>query len=158
MIKYRLINCDFLNHSAFMDNLSNKAKLLYYVFLSNSDDKGFVANGSSLANQLDNCTKTFENALFTYKFVDALHELVERGYVYEFIDRHGNKIYLIRHFFKHNKNKDFLFTTFTTYLDLVDLVDGEYVLKNIEKDRKENPYKGKQSKASASYHAKGVEK
>lgn len=150
MIRYKLINCDFLNNSAFMDNLSNKAKLLYYEFIANSDDLGFVANGSSLANQLDSCSQNYENVLFAYKFTDAIHELVERGYVYDFTDRHNNHIYLIRHYFKHNKNKDFLFTTFTSYYDRVELVNGEYILKNHKREQEKKPFKEKENKENES--------
>ena len=45
MIKQRLINCDFLNVGGFLDNISNKAKLLYFMFIVNADDMGFVGNG-----------------------------------------------------------------------------------------------------------------
>lgn len=136
MIKQRLINCDFLNVGGFTDNLSNKAKLLYFYFLTNADDKGFVGNGVSIANSLDQCEQNFENVLFTYKYIDSLNELVERGYVYEFIDRHKNRVFLIRHWFFHNKPQKFFNTNYVSLMSKVDLIDNEYVLKT---NKERNP-------------------
>ena len=132
MIKQRLINCDFLNVGGFTDNLSNKAKLLYFYFLTNADDKGFVGNGVSIANSLDNCEQNFENVLFTYRYVDALNELVERSLVYEFIDKYKNRVFLIRHWFFHNKQQKFFATNYVSFLSRVELVNNEYVLKTIK--------------------------
>lgn len=134
MPRQRLINCDFFGVSGFTKNLSNKAKLLYFFFLVNADDKGFVGNGLDLAENLDQCEEDFENVLFQYKYVDALKELVEKRLAYEFSDKVGNKTYLIRHWFLHNKNQKFLTTNFISYLTKVELVNNEYYLKG-EKEK-----------------------
>ena len=138
MPKQRLINCDFFNVSGFKRNLSNKAKLLYFMFLANADDKGFVGNGLDIAENLDQCEENFDNVLFTIKYVDALKELVDKGFIYEFTDKHNNKTYLIRHWFLHNKNQKFLTTNYVSYLAKVELIDGEYHLKGEKKPTKEN--------------------
>ena len=142
MPKQRLINCDFFGATGFTKNLSNKAKLLYFFFLSNADDKGFVGNGLDLAENLDQCEQDFENVLFQYKYVDALKELVDKRLTYEFSDKVGNKTYLIRHWFLHNKNQKFLTTNFISYLAKVELVNNEYYLK----EEKEKPLKEKENK------------
>ena len=149
-IKKRLINCDYFNTSGFT-NISNKAKLLYFYFLTNADDKGFVGNGKDIAEMLDNCEEQQENVLFRYKHVDALQELVDKRLVYAFTDKCGNATFLIRHWFMHNKNQGFLTTNFISYLAKVELVDGEYQLKTIkgenqlkEKEIKENESKQNQ--------------
>ena len=142
MPRQRLINCDFFGVSGFTKNLSNKAKLLYFLFLVNADDKGFVGNGLDLAENLDQCEEKFENVLFQYKYVDSLKELVEKGFAYEFSDKHKNKTYLIRHWFLHNKNQKFLTTNYISYLSKVELVENEYCLKT----EKEKPLKEKENK------------
>ena len=138
MPRQRLINCDFFGVSGFTKNLSNKAKLLYFFFLANADDKGFVGNGLDLAENLDQCEQDFENVLFQYKYVDALKELVDKRLVYAFEDKCHNKTYLIRHWFLHNKNQKFLTTNYVSYLAKVELIDGEYHLKGEKKPIKEN--------------------
>lgn len=143
MIKQRLINCDFLNASGFRTKLSNKAKLLYFCYITNADDRGFVGNVEELVESLDRCEENFENTLFTYKYVDAMKELVDRRLVFEFVDSVGNKTHLIRHWFYHNKYMPKLQTNFISYLAQVELVDNKYQLKTIQK---ENPYKGKKIK------------
>ena len=146
-IKKRLINCDYFNTSGFT-SLSNKAKLLYFYFLTNADDKGFVGNGKDIAETLDNCEELQDNVLFNYKYIDALQELVDKRLVYAFSDKLGNITYLIRHWFMHNKNQGFLTTNFISYLAKVELVNDEYQLKTIkgenlkEKEIKENEIKG----------------
>ena len=142
MPRQRLINCDFFGVSGFTKNLSNKAKLLYFFFLANADDKGFVGNGLDLAENLDQCEQDFENVLFQYKYVDALKELVDKRLTYEFSDKVGNKTYLIRHWFLHNKQQKFLTTNFISYLAKVELVNNEYYLK----EEKEKPLKEKENK------------
>lgn len=143
MPRQRLVNCDFFGVTGFTKNLSNKAKLLYFFFLVNADDKGFVGNGLDLAENLDQCEETFENVLFQYKYVDALKELVDKRLVYSFSDRVGNKVFLIRHWFLHNKNQKFLTTNYVSYLTKVELINNEYHLKGKEpqetnKEIKEN--------------------
>lgn len=138
MIKQRLINCDFLNFGGFTDKLSNKAKLLYFYFLTNADDKGFVGNALSIADSLDKCEENYENTLFNYTYKDALSELVNRSLVYPFNDKYDNHIFLIRHWFMHNKFQKNLFTNHWKLLTNVDLINNEYILKN--------PLKGKEIK------------
>ena len=142
MSRQRLINCDFFGVSGFTKNLSNKAKLLYFFFLTNADDKGFVGNGLDLAESLDQCEQDFENVLFQYRYVDSLKELVDKRLVYEFSDKVGNKVYLIRHWFLHNKNQKFLTTNYISYLTKVELTNNEYHLKS----EKEKPLKEKENK------------
>ena len=142
MERQRLINCDFLNFGGFLDNISNKAKLVYFMFIVNADDKGFVGNGNILANTLDQCEEKFDNVLFNYKYIDSIQELVDKGFVYEFQDKHGNKTFLIRHWFRHNKPRNGLTTLFISYLAQVELIDGEYHWKN----NKEKNLKGKEIK------------
>lgn len=149
-IKQRLINCDFLNFGGFLDNISNKAKLLYFMFIVNADDLGFVGNGVNIANALDQCEEKFDNTLFTFKYIDAIEELTSKGFLYVFSDKYNNKTFLIRAWFKHNKEKNFLSTNFTSYYSMVGVKDGEYYMKNIEKDKEETPYKVKQNKVKES--------
>lgn len=154
MIKQRLINCDFLNVGGFLDNISNKAKLLYFMFVVNADDMGFVGNGVKLAKGLDECEENFENTLFTYKYIDAIKELIDKGFVYEFSDKHNNKTFLIRHWFKHNKYIGTMPTNFISYLAKVNLLNGEYELKNNQEKEplKENEIKIKQIKTNKNHN------
>ena len=138
----RLINCDFLNASGFKVNLTNDAKLLYFYFLINADDKGFVANAKELCETLDRCKETLENTLFQINYNDALQELVDKRLLFVFVDKVGNKTYLIRHWFLHNRYKPNLHTNFTWLLAKVELVDGKYQMKDFD----EKPFKEKQSK------------
>ena len=75
-IKKRLINCDYFNTSGFT-NLSNKAKLLYFYFLTNADDKGFVGNGKDIAETLDKCEEEQDNVLFNYKYYSHIYLISE---------------------------------------------------------------------------------
>lgn len=151
MITKRLINCDFLNASSFISCLSNKAKLLYFMFLTNADDKGFVGNAKDIADTLDRCEENFENTLFGYKYIDALQELVTRRLLYEFKDKCDNKVYLIRHWFYHNKNQQFLTTNYVSFSKQVELIDDEYQLKNHQEKKplKENEIKENKSKTKS---------
>lgn len=135
MAKQRLINCDFMND---MTHISNKGKLLYYTFFVNADDKGFVGNGKELIESLQG--KTNESgevnlSLLDNDFVSALHELLEQGLLYEFKSNHNNRVYLIRHWYYHNKLRQGLWTNYYKYLCMVEVVNNEYVLK--EKPLKE---------------------
>ena len=64
-----------------------------------------MGNGIDIAEKLDQCEEIYENVLFQNKYVDALKELVDKRFTYEFSDKVGNKVYLIRHWFLHNKNQ-----------------------------------------------------
>ena len=117
------------------------------MFLTNADDKGFVGNAKDLAESLDRCEENYENALFQYKYIDAIHELVEKRLVYEFLDKCGNGTYLIRHWFFHNKNQPFLDTNYVSLLEEVELINDEYHLVN---HQEEKPYKEKKIKENKS--------
>ena len=135
MTKKRMINCDFLNASGFLSNLSNKAKLLYFMFITNADDEGFVGNALDLANSLDNCEQNFENTLFSYTYKQAIEELVDKRLVFEFSDKANNKVYLVRHWFMHQQTLQKRFTNYISYLSKVELENGKYQLKTIERER-----------------------
>ena len=134
MERQRLINCDFLNFGGFLDNISNKAKLVYFMFIVNADDKGFVGNGRVIANTLDQCEEKFDNVLFNYKYIDSIQELIDKGFIFEFVDKHNNRTYLIRHWFKHNRPRNGLTTLFVSYLAQVELIDNEYQWKNHKRE------------------------
>ena len=96
-----MINCDFVNASSFKLKTSNRAKLLYFFMLSNADDKGFVDNADELIELLDSNDRKLGNdsnmTLMPDNFETALDDLIEKGLLYKFEDRHNNKIYLIKH-------------------------------------------------------------
>lgn len=151
--KKRLINCDFLNDSGFMTNLTNKAKLLYFFFLTNCDDKGFVGNAPGIASSLDQCEETYDNTLFNYKYKDALEELVDKRLAIEFIDKVGNRVFLVRHWFFHNNSQKFLSTNYVSFLAQVYLENNKYYLKTHtkgleEKTKKEKEIKGNKRKGN----------
>ena len=102
MANQRLMNCDFFLKGAFDDVSSNKAKLLYFCFFINADDLGVVGNSAKIIKSL-NEQEEDNNALVQYTYEIAANELVDRGFLFKFTDRHQNNIYLIRHFFVHNK-------------------------------------------------------
>ena len=87
-MKYRLINCEFVSSSAFRRALSNKAQLLYYWLLVNTDDRGFVGNAKELTDALK-ITDTSNEILNGYDI--ALAELEMQGYIYLFKDNHNNQ-------------------------------------------------------------------
>ena len=136
MANQRLINCDFFIKGAFDNKISNNAKLLYFSLVINADDMGFVGNADKIIKDLNENLET--SALFQYNFDNASDELVERGLVYRFYDKHQNQTLLIRHWFVHNKYQDFLTTNFVSFLAQVELVGNCYEMKN--------PYKGKEIK------------
>ena len=136
---HRLVNCDFLNASGFKVKLSNKAKLLYFMLLINADDRGFVDNALELANTLDQCEENFDNVLFQIKYTDAIQELVDKRLLFDFVDKVGNHVYLIRHWFFHNKFRNGLVTNYVTYLSRVELTSNKYQIKlGKDKDYKDS--------------------
>ena len=141
-MKSRLINCDFLTTEAFNDKLSNKAKLLYMIMFINGDDKGFVSNTNTIISTLTKNDELFTNeinlSLLENDYPNALIELINRGYIYEFRDNHENKVHLIRHWFVHNKWRKGLWTNYGSFLKQVELVEGKYVLKESSKENKIN--------------------
>ncbi len=140
MANQRLLNCDFFLKGAFDDVSSNKAKLLYFYFFINADDYGFVGNSAKIIKSL-NEQEEDNNALVQYTYEIAANELVDRGFLLKFSDRHQNNIYLIRHFFIHNKyNPKYISTNYFSFRAKVELVDGCWELKenHLRKENKEN--------------------
>lgn len=136
MATQRLINCDFFLKGAFDGFSSNKAKLLYFYFFINADDYGFVGNANKVIKDL-NEEENDINALVDYNYYQAADELVEKGLLFRFLDRHQNQILLIRHFFIHNKyNPRFMTTNYYTLKKQIELVDGCWEMK--KKPLKEN--------------------
>ena len=80
----RLINCDFINNM----ETSNKARLVYFIFIANADDLGFVGNGDKLASSLNQNEESYDNALFQLKYEDAINELLDKGLIYRFANNH----------------------------------------------------------------------
>lgn len=127
----RLINCDFLNARAFT-KMPNKAQLLYLEMFARADDLGFVNSTDDIIDKLTNndiannveC-ETLTNSDYTSMLVELLH----LGYLFEFTDRHNNRVHLIRHWFTHNRYKQGLETNYYKYLALVELTEGCYELK-----------------------------
>lgn len=140
MANQRLMNCDFFLKGAFDDVSSNKAKLLYFCFFINADDLGFVGNSAKIIKSL-NEQEEDNNALVQYTYEIAANELVDRGFLFKFTDKHQNNIYLIRHFFIHNKyNSKYCTTNYLSFRAKVELVDGCWELKenHLRKENKEN--------------------
>lgn len=140
MANQRLLNCDFFLKGAFDDVSSNKAKLLYFYFFINADDYGFVGNSAKIIKSL-NEQEEDNNALVQYTYEIAANELVDRGFLLKFTDNHQNNIYLIRHFFIHNKyNPKYISTNYFSLRAKVELVDGCWELKenHLRKENKEN--------------------
>lgn len=146
MDKHRLINCDFLTKGPFL-KVSNKAKLLYFLMIINADDRGFVNNTDDIIELLTN--KEIEEGNVSLKllnndYTSALVELEDKGFLYWWDDKYGNRVYLIRHWFIHNKWKSGLHTNYGKFLYRVELKDYKYYLKEKE-TLKENKDKIKQN-------------
>lgn len=141
MARQRLINCEFVNASSFKVNVSNRAKLLYLMMITNGDDRGFVDSVQDLINALTNNEKEFDNTisleLLENTYNSALQELLDKGYIYEFKDSHSNRVYLIRHWFYHNKYKTGLWTNYKSFFEQVHLENNEYVMgkKPLKEDK-----------------------
>ena len=134
-----MINIDFLTTS-FM-GVSNKAKLLYMVMIFYADDLGFVGNTFKLVEELDSNEKETPLELVGNSYINALHDLDNKGYIYTFVDNYGNHIHLIRHWFIHNRWIKGLTTNYKRFLKEVELVDGKWCKKkpfkedNIEQNK-----------------------
>lgn len=144
MARHRLINCEFLNAGSFKVNVSNRAKLLYFMMISNGDDRGFVDSTQNIIITLENNDSELDKVerleLLENTYNSALNELIDKGYLYEFIDNHQNKVHLIRHWFFHNKLVKGLWTNYRNFLELVHLENNEYIL-NSKKPFKEDKIK-----------------
>ena len=114
--------------------------------ITNADDKGFVDTTNDIINSLEqNDTEMNENqvnlTLLGNDYKSALQELIDKGYLYVFEDKHNNKVHLIRHWFFHNKYKDKLWTNYMYFLSKVFLDNNEYKFgkKPLKEDKlKEN--------------------
>lgn len=135
-MKMRLINCDFLNAGSFV-NLSNKAKLLYIYMFVNADDVGFVDNVPNIITLLTS-QEQGENvslSLLNNDYNSALEEIGNMGLIYRFTNKHNHSVYLIRHWFMHNRWKKGLLTNYGKYRGLVELDNYEYQLKESSKEK-----------------------
>lgn len=154
MAKHRLLNCDFILAGSFKVNVSNKGKLLYMMMCMSADDRGFVDTTNDLINALTQNEKEFDNTvsldLLENTYESALNELISKGYLYEFSDNHHNKVHLIRHFFFHNKLIKGLWTNYKKFLNEVELVENEYVMKTHLKESNTNQIKTNQIKTNES--------
>ena len=134
MVKKRLLNCDFLNASAFKLKLSNKAKLLYLLMFANADDCGFVDTTSEIVESLEQNDLAYNGeqislSLLENDYKSALLELLEKGLLYEFRDNHENRTHLIRHWYFHVVDPKKKWTNHFGYLKIVCIVNCKYVLK-----------------------------
>lgn len=133
MPRQRLLNCDFINDSPFKINLTNKAKLLYLYMFANADDRGFVGTTIELIRTLAKIDMDTGNQatldLVPYTYKDALFELMDRGLIYEFKNKHNGRVHLIRHWYYHNHFFKKAWTNYGGYLKLVKLVNNEYQLR-----------------------------
>lgn len=107
--------------------------------LLNADDRGFVDNTNKLIETFEKNDKEYDEqvslTLLGNDYECALNDLIERGYIYEFRDNHNNKIHLIRHWFFHNQWRRGLWTNYNALSRKVELVENEYVLKEINKNK-----------------------
>lgn len=140
-MKHRLINCEFLNAGSFKVNVSNRAKLLYFMMIVSADDRGFVDSTKDLINALEKNDNELDKVerleLLENTYNTALNELIDKGYLYEFSDSHSNKVHLIRHWYFHNKYIKGLWTNYQGFLKMVHLENNEYTMGE-KKPLKEN--------------------
>ena len=143
MVNKRLINCDFIKDM----EVSSKAIFLYLMLFVNADDMGFVGNSNRIISILNDKEKIETNsALIPYSYDEALVELVNKGLLLEFQNKYDGRVYLIRHWFYHNKHLSSMETNYTTFFDLVDLVNGKYYLGEEKPLRERGTNKGKGKK------------
>ena len=95
---------------------------------ASADDKGFCDNTELIIDIL-NQEQIVNNGLLQDDYKVALNELVDKGLLYRFTGKHNNSVYLIRHWYLHNKYKDHLHTNYYKYLKLVMLEENKYVWK-----------------------------
>lgn len=142
MARKRLLNCEFVNASSFKVNISNKGKLLYLIMFANADDKGFVDSVNEIIQSLTQNDTEFRHEinmeLLENDYKSALTELIDKGLLFEFVDNHKNHIYLIRHWYYHNKMVKGLWTNYGSLLKQVEIVDNEYRLTKKSKTKENN--------------------
>ena len=100
--------------------------------LVSADDRGYVDTTNDIINALttneDEFNKVHSLELIENTYHSALQELIDKGYIYEFVDNHNNKVHLIRHWFFHNKLIKGLWTNYKNFAKKVSLENNEYVL------------------------------
>lgn len=114
----RLIDTSFLQSAALLE-LDNETRLFYLYMICQADDLGFVDTIAQIGKLLG------LNEEESYKKVECL---VEKGYAIEF-QRTRDKIYLIKHWFIHNKYRGGLWTRFEKQRGKVKLVYNVYEFK-----------------------------
>ena len=98
-------------------------------------------NKDKSSNESKNSEEEDNNSLVQYTYESAADELVERGFLLKWVDKHQNPIYLIRHFFIHNKyNPKYISTNYFSLRAKVELIDGCWELKenHLRKENQEN--------------------
>lgn len=132
-MKMRLINCDFVTEGA-LSELDNKAKLLYLYMFLKADDLGFVGSINQIISLLTQSSDNNSLELLNNDYYSALETLGNKGFIYRFTDNHNHSVYLIRHWFIHNKWKKGLGSNYSKYRGMVELLNYEYVLKESSKE------------------------
>ena len=132
----RLINTNFLKS---LTRLTNRALLLYYSFITWADSMGAVGEAEVILTLLqakaDNEGDTGVGLVKT-DYRSALDELVEKGLVYEVKLTGGNAVYIIKHWWLHNKWRKYLKSNFYKAINQFYIEAGEYRPKNERKKSK----------------------
>ena len=131
----RLINTNFLKS---LTRLTNRALLLYYSFITWADSMGAVGEAEVILTLLqakaDNEGDTGVGLVKT-DYRSALDELVEKGLVYEVKLTGGNAVYIIKHWWLHNKWRKYLKSNFYKAINQFYIEAGEYRPKNERKKK-----------------------
>ena len=139
----RMFNSNLVNASSFKMKVSNKAKLLYFYIMLNADDKGFCDNADEIIVLLDSNDREFHNEasldLLEHGYRNAIQELLDKHMLIMFVNKYGDKVYLVRQWYLHNQiPKDRVTeTTYTKYLEQVEInSENEYDLKEYKPTEK----------------------
>ena len=152
----RLINTNFLKS---LTRLTNRALLLYYSFITWADSMGAVGEAEVILTLLqakaDNEGDTGVGLVKT-DYRSALDELVEKGLVYEVKLTGGNAVYIIKHWWLHNKWRKYLKTNYFKAINEFYIEQGEYRPKNErkkknQKERKEEQITKTKTKTKTNY-------
>lgn len=152
----RLINTNFLKS---LTRLTNRALLLYYSFITWADSMGAVGEAEVILTLLqakaDNEGDTGVGLVKT-DYRSALDELVEKGLVYEVKLTGGNAVYIIKHWWLHNKWRKYLKTNYFKAINEFYIEQGEYRPKNErkkknQKERKEEQVTKTKTKTKTNY-------
>lgn len=140
----RLINTNFLKS---LTRLTNRALLLYYSFITWADSMGAVGEAEVILTLLqakaDNEGDTGVGLVKT-DYRSALDELVEKGLVYEVKLTGGNAVYIIKHWWLHNKWRKYLKTNYFKAINEFYIEAGEYRPKNERKKKNQKERKEEQ--------------